>query len=142
MNTKLYSVDPNLQKISRSLEAFTRAVIEIYIGMFAAAGSGFLIVFGGIMVLVGLMLPFHQQSAISSSIFLVPIGLAWIFSPTARRLTWTFLGFCVIWMIVLTATLLPFLGEGKQPFSVQILLGVAYLLPPIVATGMTLNYKK
>lgn len=141
MNTTLHSVDPFLLKVSRSIETVARTVIEIYMGMLFAFMSGFLIILGAVIVLVGLWLPLQHQSSLSSSAFLVPIGLAWLLSAAVRRLTWIFLGFCVLWMIVLTGTLLPFLGEGKQPLPVQIILGVAYLLPPLVATGITLKYK-
>lgn len=142
LNATLYNVDPHLRKVSRAIESFARTIIDIYLGIFAAIGSGFLILFGALFVLIGIMLPMKDYSAWSSSAVLLPLGLAWILSPTMRKMTWIFIGFSVVWVIFLTATLLPFLEiEAKQPFIVQVILGMAYLIPPIIATGIAINYQ-
>lgn len=142
MNTTLYSVDPFLRKVSHSLESITRAVIDIYIGIFAAIGSGFLILFGVMFIFLGISLPIHDHSALSTSAVLLPLGLAWVFSPRMRKITWIFFGIFVIWMIIFTATLLPFLDvNARQPLSIQIILAFAYLMPPIVATTIAMKFK-
>jgi hypothetical protein len=143
MNTHHYLVDPNLQKIARALEGFTRTVVEIYVGALAAFADGFLIIAGAMFVILGVALPAQDLGALSASAVLLPLGLAWVFSRPFRRITWLFFGFTVLWMIVLTATLLPFLDiQGVQPFPIQILLAAAYLLPPLVATAIAVKSKK
>ena len=142
MNTALHSVDPIFQKISRSLESFTRTVIDIYIGIFVAVGSGFLILFGAMFVLLGITLPMQDYSALSASAIILPLGLAWIFSANMRKITWIFMGFMVIWMIMLTATLMPFIDvEARQPLPFQIAFAFAYLIPPLLATTIAMKYK-
>lgn len=142
MNTALYSIDPILQKVSRLLESFTRTVIEIYIGIFAAVGSGFLILFGVMFVLLGVALPIQDQSALSASAVILPLGLGWIFSTKIRIATWIFLGFAVTWMIILTATLMPFLDvQARQPLPIQIIMAFAYFVPPAIATAIAMKYK-
>jgi hypothetical protein len=142
MNTALYTVDPIFQKISRALESFTRTVIDIYIGIFAALGSGFMILFGVMFVLLGIALPFQDHSALTTSAVILPLGLAWIFSVKIRKITWIFFGFSMIWMIFLTAALLPFFDiEARQPIPIQIVLAFAYLIPPMIATTIAMKYK-
>jgi len=143
MNTRLYSVDPILLKLSRSVESFTRTVIDIYIGMLAAVGSGILILFGVMFVLLGIALPMQDHSALTTSAVILPLGFAWIFSAKIRKITWIFFGLSVIWMIFLTGTLLPFFDmEARQPFPIQIILAFAYLIPPTIATTIAMKYKQ
>jgi len=142
MNATFHSVEPNLQKLSRILESFTRTVIDIYIGIFVAVGSGFLILFGAMFVLLGLALPIQDHSSLPTSAVILPLGLAWMFSTKVRRITWIFFGFSVLWMIFLTASLLPFLDvEARQPIPIQIVLAFAYLVPPVIATAIAMKYK-
>ncbi|MDX2080382.1 MAG: hypothetical protein SFU53_06315 [Terrimicrobiaceae bacterium] len=143
MNTALYNVDPILQKVSRTLESFARIVVDIYIGIFAAIGSGFLVLFGAMFVFLGIALPMQDHSALSASAVILPLGLAWMFSAKIRKITWIFIGFMVTWTIILTGTLLPFLNvEAQHPLYLQIVLAFAYLIPPMLATTIALKYKQ
>lgn len=80
----------------------------------------------------------HDFQNAGISIFTLPIGLSWIFSRTARMITWAFMGYSILWILFLTATLIPFLGDSPRlPILLQVIIGMAYLFPPVIATIMT-----
>jgi len=143
MEAAQYLVDPTLRKLSQYLDKLTRAVVEIYLGAIFAAANVWLILMGGLLVLAAVVIPVQDFRALAFSVVMLPVGTAWIASRSFRKLTWQFFGFAVLWTIVLTLALQPFVNPQRaQSLLVQIVLAAIYLLPPLVATTIAVKLRK
>lgn len=143
MEAAQHLVDPTLRKLSQYLDKLTRSVAEIYLGVLFAAANVWLVLMGVLLVLAAVVIPVQDLRGLGFSVVMLPVGAGWVASRSFRRLTWQFFGFAVLWTMVLTVTLQPFLNpQGTQPLPVQIVLAAAYLLPPLVATAIAVKLRK
>lgn len=143
MEAAQYLVDPTLRKLSQYLDKLNRAVVEIYLGVLFAVANVWLILMGGVLVLAAVVIPVQDLHGLGFSVVMLPVGVGWVASRSFRKMTWQFFGVAVLWTIVLTVALQPFINpQSPQSLLVQIALATAYLVPPLVATAIVVKLQK
>ena len=143
MNATLHIVDPHLDRLTTILTRFTRALIDIYLSVLSTIGNFFLIVLGSLFVVVSILNIINNIKNVFLAAVFIPIGLLLILSNKVRLVIWIFLGFAVLWVTILTAALIPFLGSAPSlSLLPQIVIAIAYFLPPAIATIVILRLIK